>query len=61
MINNLLSIPEAAREIGFSAKTMRKMCKNQEIAHYVVGGRYRIKAEDLCQYLEAQRVERFEA
>ena len=61
MINTLLSIPEAAREIGFSAKTMRKMCKNQEIAHYVVSGRYRIKAEDLCQYLEAQRVERFEA
>lgn len=61
MIENLLTIPEAAQEIGFSAKTMRKMCKNQEIAHYVVGGRYRIKAEDLCKYLEAQRIERFEA
>jgi excisionase family DNA binding protein len=52
-----LKIPELARQLDVSEQTARRMVKDGRIPSVFVGGAYRVKEEDLRNYLEAARVE----
>lgn len=56
----MLSVKQAAEEIGLTPDTLYRLCKAGKLAHYRLGaggGAIRIKLEDLRAYLESCRVE----
>lgn len=46
-INDMLTPTQAAERLGVSPRLVQKMCREARIPCYKVGGRYRIKPEDL--------------
>ena len=50
-IYEYITLPDAARVLGISAPTLRKMAKERLISHKVFGTRIRFTREDIDNYL----------
>ena len=47
-----VKLPEAARRLGVSEKTARRMVKSGKLPAEFIGGAYRVSEEDLAEHLE---------
>jgi excisionase family DNA binding protein len=48
-----LTLDQAAKAIGVSNETMRKLCKEKKIPHIKMDREYRIKPADINNYLDS--------
>ena len=48
-----LTLDQAAKAIGVSNETMRKLCKDKKIPHIKMDREYRLKPADVNNYLES--------
>lgn len=53
-----LDIADAARSIGFTVPTLRRIIKRGEIPAAIIGRRYRIRPEAIQNYLKAEEERR---
>lgn len=51
-VHPTLTLQDAAKELGVSSESVRKLCDHNEIPHIRVGKFYRIKPKDINEYLE---------
>ena len=49
-----LTLEQAAKEIGVSTETMRKLCKDKRIPHIKMDREYRIRPADINNFLESR-------
>ncbi len=53
-----LSVEDIAKEIGLTEDTIRSYIRNKQLTAYRVGNTYRIKREDLNDFLEKRRTDK---
>ena len=53
----MLSVQEAARFLSLSEYTIYKLIHNQELPALQFGRRFKIKAEDIMDYVDKQKVD----
>ena len=51
-MTDYVKLPEAARRLGVSEKTARRMVKSGKLPAEFIGGAYRVSEEDLAEHLE---------
>jgi excisionase family DNA binding protein len=51
-VADYIKLPEAARRLGVSEKTARRMVKSGKLPAEFIGGAYRVSEEDLAEHLE---------
>ena len=54
--SNLLSVPDVARRLNVSDKTVRRMIQAGELEAYKIRVQWRVSERDLCAFLARQRV-----
>lgn len=54
---DFLTIADVAEKLNVSERTIRNLCNDGEIPHFKIGTQYRIKSEDLENYLIKNRKE----
>jgi len=52
----LLTVPDVARRLNLSDKTVRRMIQAGELEAYQIRRQWRISERDLCAFLAQQRV-----
>jgi excisionase family DNA binding protein len=51
-VADYVKLPEAARRLGVSEKTARRMVKSGKLPAEFIGGAFRVSEEDLAEYLD---------
>ena len=54
-MEDLLTIPDVARILKMSEKSIRRYIKSGELIAYEIGGKYRISRENLNDFLKRHR------
>lgn len=52
----MIDVTEAAKRLGLSVSTIRRMVREGHLPAYKLGKQLRFKTEDLTDYVEANRV-----
>ena len=54
-MSKLLSISEVANILTVSDRTVRRLCNNEKIPHYTIGGQIKVDEIDLQNYLKKNK------
>ena len=53
-MNELLTVKEVAKKLRLSEEAVRRLLRSKRLRGYTVQGSWRVKLEDLNEYLERQ-------